>query len=61
MMSQTYTVRKLEESDEELIGSFLVPAQTKYGQIVDLELPFIEIQQIFNQIVDKMQNEILAI
>lgn len=60
MGDEIFQVRKLQDSDEEIIGSFLVPAITKHGQIVDLELPFIEIQQIYNQLVDQMNAAILA-
>ena len=54
-----FSVRKLTLDDSEKFGIFMIPATTKYGQLVDLELPFIEIVEIFNQIVDQMQNEIL--
>ena len=59
MSTELFTVRKLEAGDEAKLGTFLVPALTKYGQLVDLELPFIEIQQIYNQIVEQISNEIL--
>jgi len=54
-----FIVRRLEPEDESKFGTFMVPATTKYGQLMDLELPFIEIVEIFNQIVDQLQNEIL--
>lgn len=59
MVVEQFLVRKLELNDECRVGTFMVPALTKYGQLIDLELPFIEIQQIYNQLVDQLSNEIL--
>jgi len=59
MQTEQFIVRKLELEDESKIGTFMVPAVTKNGQWLDLELPFIEIQQIYNQIVEQISNEIL--
>lgn len=61
MQTEKFAVRKLELDDEAKFGTFLVPAVTKNGTLVDLELPFIEIQQIFNQLVDQVSAEILEI
>jgi len=56
---ETFSVRKLSADDADKYGEFMIPATTKNGQLIDLNLPFIEIAEIFNQIVEHQQNEIL--